>query len=212
MDRLLSAVGLARAVTFQRFGAWRAGMGYGLGLLLAVPGAVAANGSLASVSPFAGEANGGTGPANAPGQLELRGVMTTPKGTLFAIHDPAKLSASTWVGLHESGPDFVVREYRIVEGEDRVKVDYQGRQLVLTLKKVQIAADTQRRPGWASGPRPAGLDPLPNQRLAGLPTADLLPGEKAKLDMFTRQVRGRLKREKAAVAANTPSAQSTAGK
>ncbi len=191
---------------------WWVGIICGFGWLLAVPGVWATEAKLAPFSPFLGDANGPTGSAVAPGQLELRGIMATAQGPMFAIYDPAKKYSSTWVGLNEAGRGYVVREYRIVEGQDQVKVDYQGRQVVLMLKKARIVADMQRQQSREPGQSPADMDPNPNQTLSGIPISDMLPGEKGRLDMFIRQVRGRLKREKAAVAANTPSAQSTAGK
>ncbi len=82
-------------------------------LLQWVPLLRATEANLTSVSPFLSDSNGAPTPtASLP--LELRGIMTTPRGTLFAICDPAQKYSGTWVGLNETGSGFVVRSYRVV--------------------------------------------------------------------------------------------------
>ncbi len=185
-----------RATAASRFDAVRMGIIYGICLLNAVPSALATGGNLAPVSPFLGDGNGQTGSAAASGPLELRGVMTTSKGTMFAIYEPSKKDASRWVGLNEAGPGYVVREYRIVDGEDRVKVDFQGQRLELMLKKARVTAGAVPRTGPTQPP--ATTESLAKQGLPGIPTESLLPGEKAKFQMLASQVRVRMARQKQA--------------
>jgi hypothetical protein len=144
---------------------------------------------LAPASPFlppnaAGAAAGAGGPA---GPIELRGIMATPDGYAFCIYDSAK-KKDVWIGMNESGHDFVVRSSD--PGSDSIKVDYQGRTLRLTLKAPRVAS---AGPANAAGPPAVQRDLAP-----GAP--NLNPGEEQKrLDAVAQEVRRRRQeREKAA--------------
>ncbi len=146
---------------------------------------------LAPASPFLpANSPAAAGAAASAGPIELRGVMPTPDGYAYCIYDTAK-KKSVWVGLNETGHDFVVKAS--AAGSDSVKVDYQGRSLTLTLKepKVTSAGIANAEPAPVVG-RP-GNPGLPN----------LNPGEEQRrLDAVAQEVRRRRQeREKAAQAA-----------
>jgi len=165
--------------------------------LCAVVSALAAMGlagalraDLAPASPFMPPNSGAVaaGAAGAAGPIELRGLMPTADGVAYCIYDTAK-KKSVWVGLNETGHDFVVRSSDA--GSDSVKVDYQGKSLRLTLKAPKVAS---------AGP--AGAPPPP-----GVPGAIAAPGgpnqnpgdEQRRLDAVAQEVRRRRQeREKAA--------------
>jgi hypothetical protein len=143
---------------------------------------------LASSSPFlpanAAAAGAAAGPA---GPIELRGVMSTPGGTAFCIYDTAK-KKGVWVGLNETGHDFLVKSAD--SAADSVSVQYQGRTLSLTLRTPKVASagpasmPTVVPPGGPGGP-PVALNPSP---------AD----EQKRLDAVAQEVRRRKQeREKA---------------
>jgi hypothetical protein len=143
---------------------------------------------LAPASPFLPPNSGAAaaGAAGAAGPIELRGLMSTSDGVAYCIYDTAK-KKGVWVGLNETGHDFVVRSSDA--GSDSVKVDYQGRSLRLTLKAPKVAS---------AGP--AGAPPPP-----GMPGAIAAPGgpntgdEQRRLDAVAQEVRRRRQeREKAA--------------
>ena len=175
-----------------------------LGLLMGVPAGHATEANLVAMSPFLSNSSASPMPDSFR-PLELRGIMTTPRGPLFAICDPAQKFSGTWIGLNEVGLSFVVRAYRVVAGEDQVTVDYQGRSLVLILKKSRVAAGTIIRSG---PPRPT-LESIASEGLPGVPASELLPQEAARLELLTNQVRARMDRqkEKEAEPAMTPSPQ-----
>ena len=95
---------------------------------------------LATDSPFA-LPGGATAPAavteGAP--IELHGIMVMSDGMRFSIYDTVKKS-SQWVRVNQSGVPFVVRAHNMVDGNDEIKVDYQGSSLTLALKTPKITA------------------------------------------------------------------------
>jgi hypothetical protein len=113
--------------------------------------------------------------------------MSTPDGLAYCIYDTAK-KKDVWVGLNETGHDFVIRSSD--PGSDSIKVDYQGHSLKLTLKtaKVASAGPANSGPLVASqgGPNPVALNPNPGD-------------EQKRLDAVAQEVRRRRQeREKAA--------------
>ncbi|HEY5079867.1 MAG TPA: hypothetical protein VII43_08465 [Opitutaceae bacterium] len=140
---------------------------------------------LAASSPFlpAGAAAGpgaGAGPAD---PVELRGIMALPDGFAYCIYDTAKKSSS-WVGLNETGNDFVVKSADAAT--DSVMVSLGGRDIRLALKVSKVVS---------TGSGSAGATVAPGSVL-GAPT----PGEEQKrLDAVANEVRRRRQeREKAA--------------
>jgi hypothetical protein len=144
---------------------------------------------LASSSPFL-PANSAAAAANSGpvGPIELRGVMSTPGGTAFCIYDTAK-KKGVWVGLNETGHDFLVKSAD--SSSDSVSVQYQGRSLTLTLRTAKVAS---------AGPAslPAVVPPGGPQ---GGPQVTLNPSpadEQKRLDAVAQEVRRRKQeREKA---------------
>ena len=79
--------------------------------------------------------------------------MSTSQGVAYCIYDTAR-KTSAWVGLNETGNDFVVKAAD--PAGDSVTVDFQGRslQLVLRTAKVASAGPARRaRRGRAAGRR-----------------------------------------------------------
>jgi hypothetical protein len=142
---------------------------------------------LASSSPFMPANAAASGSAAGPsGPIELRGVMSTPDGEAFCIYDTAK-KKDVWVGLNESGHDFVVKSSDT--SSDSVSVQYQGRSMKLTLRTAKVAsaglASNPIVPPQVSGGPPIALNPSP---------AD----EQKRLDAVAQEVRRRKQeREKA---------------
>jgi|GEM_PF-1262209 len=130
----------------------------------------------AESSPFLPPAVAGAPAMATPGApIELRGVMTTPEGLLFSIYDPTKKSAA-WLGLNETGHNYVVRQHQLVGGNDQVTVDYMGSSLTLSLKAAKIALGQPTNffpPGGGSQPNPSltqsvVLNPTPADQAARL--------------------------------------------
>jgi hypothetical protein len=105
--------------------------------LLAAP---LARAQVSDPSPFLppgavpGGGPGGSGDAQT---LELRGVMSTPRGERYCIYDPAK-KASTWSGVNEAGLGFVVTSAD--PARNAVVVQQAGRSVRLVLKEAKIGA------------------------------------------------------------------------
>jgi hypothetical protein len=158
-------------------------------LALAAMGcADAARADLAPVSPFLPANAAASATAAGPsGPIELRGIMATPDGVpAFCIYDTAK-KKDVWVGLNETGHDFVVRSSD--PGSDSVKVDYQGRSMKLTLRASKVVSA-----GSAQAPQIVSQQVLSS--VAANPT---LGDEQKRLDAVAQEVRRRrLEREKAA--------------
>jgi hypothetical protein len=146
---------------------------------------------LAPASPFLpANAPAAAGAAAAAGPIELRGLMPTADGYAYCIYDTAK-KKSVWVGLNETGHDFVVKSSNT--GSDSVKVDYQGRTLTLTLKEAKVTSA-----GAANAEPPPARPGPPGPGLPGLNPGD----EQKRLDAVAQEVRRRRQeREKAAQAA-----------
>jgi hypothetical protein len=137
-----------------------------LGLMLgAVP--LRAVPDITADSPFLPPSNGAAPAAITEGAaIELHGIMTTSDGTSFSIYDTAKKSAQ-WVRVNQAGSPFVVRSHNVVDGNDEVKVDYQGSSLTLALKTPKIGAMARTAPAMANQlpggfnrPGPGGPNPI----------------------------------------------------
>jgi hypothetical protein len=166
--------------------------------------AAALHADLAPASPFLpANSPAAAGAAASAGPIELRGLMPTPEGYAYCIYDTAK-KKSVWVGLNETGHDFVVRSS--AAGSDSVKVDYQGRTMTLTLKEAKVTSA-----GIANSEAPPVVG-RPGPGNPGLP--NLNPGDEQKrLDAVAQEVRRRRQeREKAAQAAQGGQAPAPAGR
>jgi hypothetical protein len=145
---------------------------------------------LAPASPFLPANSPAAAGAAAVNAIELRGVMPTPNGYAYCIYDTAK-KKSVWVGLNETGHDFVVRSSDT--GSDSVKVDYQGHSMSLTLKVAKVAS------AGAANAEPPVARGVPNA--PGAPNLNPCD-EQRRLDAVAQEVRRRRQeREKAAQAA-----------
>jgi hypothetical protein len=140
---------------------------------------------LAPASPFLPANAAATGMTSGPaGPIELRGLMSTPSGIAYCIYDTAK-KKDVWVGLNETGYDFVVKSADAAS--DSVSVQYQGRSLKLTLRSAKVASAGAAGIALATPPQggPVALNPSP---------AD----EQKRLDAVAQEVRRRKQeREKA---------------
>jgi hypothetical protein len=87
--------------------------------------------------PGGGTADANATPAGTP--LELHGIITTPDGYKFDLFDPNS-HKDMWVGFNETGKPYVVHSHDIAH--NRVTVEYQGRELTLTLPQPTIAPMT----------------------------------------------------------------------
>jgi hypothetical protein len=105
--------------------------------------------SLVQNSPFAPPTGGSATAANQP--LEFRGVFADGGEFFFSIHDLAART-SHWVGLDESGLPYTVRSYDAAK--QTVVAEFQGRSLVLTLKKAPVVAATVPVPAVSPVPPP----------------------------------------------------------
>jgi hypothetical protein len=112
--------------------------------------------------------------------------MPTANGTAYCIYDTVK-KKDVWVGLNESGHDFIIRAAG--PAADTVRVDYQGRSLNLTMRTAKVASAGQ-----------AGTGPPNVFQEGGRFTPNPTPGdEQRRLDAVAQEVRRRkLEREKAA--------------
>jgi hypothetical protein len=118
------------------------------------------------------------------GPIELRGIMATSEGVQFCIYDSAK-KKDVWVGLNETGHDFVVKTAD--PSQDRASVEYQGRILRLDLHSAKVSSS------GAAGQPPAPSAIATAQNLGTSP-AD----EQKRLDAVAQEVRRRrLERERA---------------
>ena len=122
---------------------------------------------LAPVSPFLAPNAVAAGAAAGPSSpIELRGLMPTPNGLAFCIFDTAK-KKSVWIGMNETGHDFVVRSAS--PESDTISVDYQGKSMKLTLKAAKVdsagAANLGQPLGRCARPaRQGGAQPEPRGR------------------------------------------------
>jgi len=143
---------------------------------------------LAPASPFLPPNTAAAGAAAGPvSPIELRGLMPTPNGLAFCIFDTAK-KKSVWIGMNETGHDFVVKSAN--PESDSISVDYQGKSMKLTLKTAKVDSA-----GAANAAPPPPVPGLPS-RVALNPN----PGDEQKrLDAVAQEVRRRRQeREKAA--------------
>lgn len=140
---------------------------------------------LVATSPFLPANVAAAGAANGPaGPIELRGISSTSDGAAFCIYDTAK-KKDIWVGLNETGYDFVVKSSD--PSSDSVSVQYQGRTMKLTLRTAKVASAGTASPAAVApnmvGPVPLNPTPADEQR---------------RLDAVAQEVRRRkMEREKA---------------
>jgi hypothetical protein len=157
-------------------------------LLLALILASAAHGQaradLAQASPFLPRDQPGTAQAGGTaGPVELRGIMSTDGGFAFCIYDTAK-KTGTWVGLNETGYDFVVKSAD--PARDIATVTYQGRDLRLELRTSKVASAGAAVASSPEAPPAAGINAPPGD-------------EQRRLEAVANEVRRRrMEREKAA--------------
>src|SRR5580693_5419445 len=123
---------------------------------------------LTSTSPFLppnSNADTDATPANSP--LELHGILDTPDGYKFNLCDPSG-HINVWTGLNAAGQPFVVRTHDVAHS--RVTVEYQGRELTLSLAQPKItpmSMQQQFMPMTQPMMQPGGLNANPTnaQRL-----------------------------------------------
>jgi hypothetical protein len=157
-----------------------------LGLSIALGCAGGLRADLAPSSPFLPRNSAGAAAQGGPaGPIELRGVMATSQGTAYCIFDTVK-KTSTWVGMNESGYDFVVKSADA--GGENVTVDFKGQTLRLALRTSKVSS----APAVAAGSAGA---------LAAAPPPVLNPtpaDEQRRLDAVATEVRRRkMERERA---------------
>lgn len=111
-------------------------------------------------SPFLPAGSGGQeAPADNNAVLELRGIVVEPTGPIFNLVD-ASTKKGVWVGLNETGHEFVVTGYEGQEGNESASVSYRGQSLRLQLAKGKIGAAA---PGVAPTGAVATGRPIPAQ-------------------------------------------------
>jgi hypothetical protein len=157
-------------------------------VLAALAPTTALHADLAPSSPFLPSGAAGTPQPGGPAEpVELRGIMSTPQGTAYCIYDTTKKTTS-WVGLNESGNDFVVKSAD--PANDAVTVVLQGRDIRLVLRTAKVSSA-----GFGSAAIPPG-----NPGLASSVIVNPTPGdEQRRLDAVATEVRRRRQeREKAA--------------
>jgi hypothetical protein len=107
-------------------------------------------------SPFAppsSNADTNAPPINSP--LELHGILSTPDGYKFNLCDQAG-HVNVWIGLNATGQPFVVRSHDVAHS--RVTVEYEGRELTLTLAQAKITPVSMQQQAM-SMPQMGGMPP-----------------------------------------------------
>jgi hypothetical protein len=107
-------------------------------------------------SPFAppsSSADTSATTANSP--LELHGILSTPEGYKFNLCDQAG-HVNVWIGLNATGQKFVVRSHDVTH--HRVTVEYQGRELTLSLAQPNITAMSMSQQ-YMQQPQMGGMPP-----------------------------------------------------
>jgi len=143
--------------------------------------------SISTVSPFLPR-NGFAGGVTENSPVELRGIMTTPGGSIFGLYDPVKKEAA-WVKQGETGREFAVRSYDAAN--DSVTVEYQGRVLTVALKTAKIES-MQVVAQQAMPPRP-GVGPQPG------PPNGTAPNDARRLEAVAAEVARRRQMRQAAM-------------
>jgi hypothetical protein len=144
--------------------------------------ACAARADLVASSPFLPTNAQGRGAAAGPsGPIELRGIIPMSDGVSYLIYDVAK-KKSVWVGLNESGHDFVVRSAD--PDNDTVTVDFQGRPLKLTLRVAKISSSGTASAAVGGTAAPSAVD---STVVVNPSAAD----EQKRLDAISEEVRRR---------------------
>jgi hypothetical protein len=120
--------------------------------------------------------------------------MSTQDGLAYCIYESAK-KKDVWVGVNETGHDFVVRSAD--PSSDSISVQYQGRSVKLTLRTAKVVS---------AGPAAATYRAAPN----GFNQVALNPSpadEQKRLDAVAQEVRRRKQeREKAVLDAQNGAA------
>ncbi|HOR26351.1 MAG TPA: hypothetical protein PKY36_13735 [Opitutaceae bacterium] len=154
-----------------------------LALLL---GALAAHAQTTD-SPFLPAGGTEAAATEATAVLELRGLVVDASGPLFNLVDVSSKKGA-WVGLQESGHEFVVTGYDAQEGNESATVSYRGQALRLPLAKGRVGAAA---PGVAPAAIAAGK---PAQALPPVSPVVLNPtpaDEARRLDAVAAELRRR---------------------
>ncbi len=107
-------------------------------------------------SPFL-PANNAQGAAQEATPLELRSILKAGSVYEFSLYDTAK-KQSTWIGLNESGHDFLIKAFD--PANDTVTVEQRSRTYKLTLKEAKIALlSTPPGPASIAGAPQPGTGP-----------------------------------------------------
>ncbi len=109
-------------------------------------------------SPFAPpSSNAGTSATPADSPLELHGILAMPDGYKFNLCDQAG-HVNVWIGLNATGQPFVVRSHDVAH--NRVTVEYQGRELTLSLARAKVGSMPQQvMPMTQMGGMPLPMQP-----------------------------------------------------
>jgi hypothetical protein len=122
--------------------------------------------ALARQSPFCRGVAGESDVQGTP-SLELRGIMSTPEGTLYCIYDPGKKS-SVWASADDTGNAFLVKSGK--PSLDEVTLDVEGRAVTLRLRNAKVIPSLAEQ---AAAPQAVGLATMP----AAAPILRRQPGE-----------------------------------
>lgn len=151
---------------------------------------------LSASSPFLPAAGAVSSAPTEGASLELRGIMAFGAGMRFCIYDTVR-KTSAWVGLNESGYEYVVKTQDL--SRDTVTVDQGGRQLTLALRDTKVASSGQAAAPM-SMPGIIGPNPITQPVVLNPTPAD----EQQRLDAVQTEVRRRRAlREQASVQAGS---------
>jgi hypothetical protein len=131
-------------------------------------------------SPFApppsSNADNSATPDNSP--LELHGILSMPDGYKFNLCDQAG-HVNVWIGLNATGQPFVVRSHDVAH--NRVTVEYQGRELTLSLARAKVGSMSQQV--------------MPMTQMMGMPQPGLVNvspvDERQRLERIAEEIRRR---------------------
>jgi hypothetical protein len=130
-------------------------------------------------SPFAPpSSNAGTSATPADSPLELHGILAMPDGYKFNLCDQAG-HVNVWIGLNATGQPFVVRSHDVAH--NRVTVEYQGRELTLSLAQAKAGSMSQQV--------------MPMTQMMGMPQPGLVNAspvdERERLERIAEEIRRR---------------------
>jgi hypothetical protein len=150
-------------------------------LVLSVAGASSRAVELTPNSPFAPPSNNAdTSATTANAPLELHGILATPDGYEFNLCDQAG-NVNVWIGLNATGQPFVVRSHDVAH--NRVTVEYQGRELTLSLAQPEITSTPM------SMPQVGGMPPYnPKDERT---QAEQMQDERMRLERIAEEIRRR---------------------